>query len=129
LRRQNVKRLTKPSQNGVPLDLACSGLYVSPLSFRTAVPSITIVEPRLLCRESSPPRSACAKRTAQNRTQRSKLRTAIKKVRSATGKDIATAYAEAVELLDRSGRKRQIHPNAAARQKSRLAKLLKGSEK
>jgi small subunit ribosomal protein S20 len=68
-------------------------------------------------------------RTAQNRTQRSKLRTAIKKVRSATGKEISTAYAEAVLLLDRSGRKRQIHPNAAARQKSRLAKLLKSSEK
>ncbi|HEY7637513.1 MAG TPA: 30S ribosomal protein S20 [Gemmatimonadales bacterium] len=67
-------------------------------------------------------------RTAQNRTQRSKLRTAIKKVRSAAGKDIATAYAEAVQLLDRSGRKRQIHPNNAARHKSRLAKLLKRSE-
>jgi small subunit ribosomal protein S20 len=68
-------------------------------------------------------------RTAQNRTQRSKLRTAIKKVRTATGKGIEAAYAEAVQLLDRSGRKRQIHPNNAARHKSRLAKLLKSSEK
>jgi small subunit ribosomal protein S20 len=65
-------------------------------------------------------------RTAQNRTQRSKLRTAVKKVRTATGKDLPTAYAEAIQLLDRAGHKRQIHPNAAARQKSRLAKLLKG---
>jgi small subunit ribosomal protein S20 len=68
-------------------------------------------------------------RTAQNRTQRSQLRTAIKKVRSATGKEITTAYAEAIQLLDRAGHKRQIHPNAAARHKSRLAKLLKNSEK
>jgi small subunit ribosomal protein S20 len=68
-------------------------------------------------------------RTAQNRTQRSKLRTAIKKVRSASGKDTTVAYAEAIQLLDRAGRKRQIHPNAAARQKSRLAKLLKSREK
>jgi small subunit ribosomal protein S20 len=68
-------------------------------------------------------------RTAENRTQRSKLRTAIKKVRTATGKGVETAYAEAIQLLDRSGRKRQIHPNNAARHKSRLAKLLKASGK
>ena len=37
----------------------------------------------------------------------------------------AAAYQEAAKLLDRSGRKRIIHPNTAARQKSRLAKLLK----
>jgi small subunit ribosomal protein S20 len=60
---------------------------------------------------------------AQNRTQRSRLRTALKKVRSAAAADVEKAYAEAVQLLDRAGRKRLIHPNAAARQKSRLAKL------
>jgi small subunit ribosomal protein S20 len=63
-------------------------------------------------------------RTAQNRTQRSRLRTALKKVRSTTGAEAETAYAEAVQLLDRAGRKHLIHPNAAARQKSRLAKLV-----
>jgi small subunit ribosomal protein S20 len=62
-------------------------------------------------------------RAAQNRTQRSRLRTALKKVRAATGADIEAAYAEAVRLLDRAGRKHLIHPNAAARQKSRLSKL------
>ena len=62
-------------------------------------------------------------RTAQNRTQRSRLRGALKKVRTATGAEVETAYAEAVQLLDRAGRKHLIHPNAAARQKSRLAKL------
>jgi small subunit ribosomal protein S20 len=61
--------------------------------------------------------------TAQNRTQRSRLRTAIKKVRAAAGAEVEAAYAEAVQLLDRAGRKHIIHPNAAARQKSRLAKL------
>jgi small subunit ribosomal protein S20 len=63
--------------------------------------------------------------TALNRTHRSKLRTAIKKVRAAAAGEVASAYAEAVKILDRAGRKRLIHPNAAARHKSRLAKLVK----
>ena len=63
--------------------------------------------------------------TTLNRTQRSKLRTAIKKVRSAAGAAAQTAYDEAVQLIDRAGRKRLIHPNAAARQKRRLSKLVK----
>ena len=67
-------------------------------------------------------------RTALNRTQRSALRTALKKVRTATADAAAKAYEEAVTLLDRAGRKRIIHPNAAARQKSRLAKLVKGKK-
>jgi len=64
-----------------------------------------------------------------NRTQRSKLRTAIKKVRSAPATEAQAAYDEAVQLIDRAGRKRLIHPNAAARQKSRLAKLTKAGGK
>ena len=63
--------------------------------------------------------------TTLNRTQRSQLRTALKKVRTAAGAEAQTAYAEAVRLIDRAGRKRLIHPNAAARQKSRLAKVVK----
>ncbi len=63
--------------------------------------------------------------TTLNRTQRSQLRTAMKKVRSAAGAAAQAAYDEAVQLIDRSGRKRLIHPNAAARQKSRLSKLVK----
>ena len=62
----------------------------------------------------------------RNRTQRSQLRTAVKKVRAAAGTAAQAANDEAVQLLDRAGRKRLIHPNAAARQKSRLAKLVKG---
>ncbi len=62
-------------------------------------------------------------RAVHNRTQRSRLRNALKKVRTATGEAVEAAYAEAVQLLDRAGRKKIIHPNAAARQKSRLAKV------
>ena len=63
-------------------------------------------------------------RATLNRTQRSQLRTALKRVRTASGTEAKDAYAEAVKLLDRAGQKNIIHKNAAARQKSRLAKLL-----
>ena len=57
---------------------------------------------------------------ARNRAQRSALRTALKKakVEGASAEERATA----VVLLDRSARKGLIHRNAAARQKSKLAK-------
>ena len=67
--------------------------------------------------------------TTLNRTQRSQLRSAIKKVRGAAATDAQAAYDEAVRLLDRAGRKRLIHPNAAARQNSRLAKVAKAAAK
>ena len=63
-------------------------------------------------------------RATQNRTQRSQLRTALKRVRTATGDEAKAAYADAIKLLDRAGQKSIIHKNAAARQKSRLAKLV-----
>ena len=63
-------------------------------------------------------------RASQNRTHRSQLRTALKRVRTATGTEAQSAYAEAVKLLDRASQKSIIHKNAAARQKSRLAKLV-----
>ncbi len=61
----------------------------------------------------------------RNRAQRSQLRTAVKKARSAAGEQAADALAAAEKTLDRAGRKRLIHPNAAARLKSRLAKAAK----
>jgi small subunit ribosomal protein S20 len=89
--------------------------------------SIEVVVPRI---KSAKKRMRQAKtHTTLNRTQRSQLRTAIKKVRGATGEQAQTAYEEAVRLIDRAGRKRLIHPNAAARNKSRLAKLAKGAAK
>ncbi len=66
---------------------------------------------------------------ALNRTQRSQLRSAIKKVRGAAAAEAQAAYDEAVRFIDRAGRKRLIHPNAAARHKSRLAKLVKTTAK
>jgi small subunit ribosomal protein S20 len=60
--------------------------------------------------------------TQHNRAQRSALRTALKRVRSATSADqAAQAYRSAVTLLDRAARKGLIHANNAARHKSRLA--------
>ena len=60
--------------------------------------------------------------TERNRAQRSRLRSAVKNVRTATTPAAAKdAYAAAVRLLDRAARKRLIHPNNAARHKSRLA--------
>jgi small subunit ribosomal protein S20 len=65
-------------------------------------------------------------RTARNRAQRSSLRTALKHVRAAATADAAdAAYALAARVLDRAARKGLIHKNVAARQKSRLAALVK----
>lgn len=61
----------------------------------------------------------------RNRAQRSQLRTAVKKARTSTGDQAASALTAAEKTLDRAGRKRLIHPNAAARLKSRLAKAAK----
>lgn len=75
--------------------------------------------------KSAKKRMRQAKRaTANNRQQRSQLRTALKKVRAATGNEAQSAYHDAVKLLDRAGRKNLIHRNTASRQKSRLAKAL-----
>jgi len=65
-------------------------------------------------------------RTARNRAQRSTLRSALKRVRAAATADAAAAaYALAARVLDRAARKGLIHRNNAARQKSRLAALVK----
>ena len=63
-------------------------------------------------------------RTAVNRGHRSELRNAIKNVRQAPDEKVrAVAIARAEKLISRAGQKRTIHPNAAARLKSRLAKI------
>ena len=60
-------------------------------------------------------------RTARNRSQRSALRSALKKVRALTdSSERAAEFRAAERLLDRSARKLLIHPNTAARIKSRL---------
>lgn len=64
------------------------------------------------------------RRNERNRTARSTLRTAVKRVRTASAETVASAYKEAERLLDRAGRKGLIHKNAAARSKRRLRKLV-----
>jgi small subunit ribosomal protein S20 len=60
-------------------------------------------------------------RAQRNRMFRSRMRTALKRVRAAGDADTANAaFKEAASLLDRAARKRIIHPNKAARAKSRL---------
>lgn len=76
------------------------------------------------------PRSKSAKkhlrqtktRNENNRRQRSQLRTAVKAARTAGAETSPTAVKQAEQLLDRAGRKGLIHPNAAARLKSQLAR-------
>jgi len=58
--------------------------------------------------------------TVRNRAQRAELRTALKKAKAADA--TAESRGEATALLDRAARKGLIHRNAAARQKSRLAR-------
>lgn len=66
------------------------------------------------------------KRNERNRSQRSRMRTAIKKVTAETdpakaGEEFKTTAA----MLDRLATRRLIHPNKAARKKSQLAKQIK----
>jgi small subunit ribosomal protein S20 len=66
------------------------------------------------------------KRNLHNRTQRSKIRTAVKKVTSETDPQKAeTELRETAAMLDRMASRRLIHPNKAARKKSQLAKAVK----
>lgn len=68
------------------------------------------------------------KRRAQNASQKSALRTAIKSFEGLVEKnDVAAAtnaLVEATKKLDKAAAKGLIHKNAAARQKSRLSKKL-----
>ena len=66
-----------------------------------------------------------AKAYTRNRALRSRLRTALKKVRQASDKASAeTALQEAISTVDRTTSKGIIHKNAAARYKSRLSRLV-----
>ncbi len=69
------------------------------------------------------------RRRAHNATQRSTLRTAVKKVVYALdAKEVTAAeqaYQAAVPVLDKMATKGQIHKNKAARHKSRLSARIK----
>lgn len=63
------------------------------------------------------------KRYEHNRAQRSRMKTAIKKVLGASDAASAdAAYREVSAMLDRLASRRLIHPNKAARKKSQLAR-------
>lgn len=67
------------------------------------------------------------KRRLQNRSQMASLKTLIKKFKgslTAGGGSPAVTLPEVSKRLDQAGAKRLIHPNKAARLKSRLAKAL-----
>ncbi|MFB4211886.1 30S ribosomal protein S20 [Shouchella sp. 1P09AA] len=70
------------------------------------------------------------KRRAQNAAQKSALRSAVKNFDTAASngnaEEAKVAFAEATKKIDKAATKGLIHKNAAARQKSRLAKRLNG---
>lgn len=64
-----------------------------------------------------------ATRTAQNRTVRSRIKTLSKAVAaSADAESLKKSGAELASALDKACKKGIVHPNKAARVKSRLAK-------
>lgn len=67
-----------------------------------------------------------ARKNEVNRNNRSRLRTAIKKIRASIGEGNAETsqelYPQTVSMIDKMVHKGIIHRNAAARHKSRLSK-------
>ena len=65
------------------------------------------------------------KARARNKTERTAMKTAIRSVQRAESLDAAKAGMPlAMKRIDKAAKSRVIHPNAAARLKSRLAKKL-----
>ena len=71
-------------------------------------------------------------RRDRNRAFKSALRGQLRKVREALqAGNVETAeaeYVDAAKRLDRAGHRNIIHPNAAARTKSRLQKMIKAAK-
>jgi len=60
---------------------------------------------------------------------KSKLTRAEKLIASKKGAEAGAAVTEAISSLDRAAKRKVIHPNTAARKKSRLMKKLNASSK
>ncbi len=60
----------------------------------------------------------------RNKITRSSTRTAVRGAREATPEEAKAATLAAISALDRAAQKGVIHPNNAARRKSRLMKKL-----
>jgi small subunit ribosomal protein S20 len=73
------------------------------------------------------------RRRESNRAVKSSLRTQNRKVAEAVQagnvEQAETELRQAAKLLDRAGARRVIHPNAAARKKSRLSAKIKALKK
>lgn len=68
-----------------------------------------------------------ARRRARNRAIESRTKTLVKKFKVAAANDDAQAparYSEAASALDRAANRGVIHPNKAARVKSRMARQM-----
>jgi small subunit ribosomal protein S20 len=66
-----------------------------------------------------------AKRAERNKSNLTRMKTLVKKVRSSTTKDTAAdALKTATKYLDRLSAKGLIHKNNAANQKSKLSKFV-----
>jgi small subunit ribosomal protein S20 len=78
--------------------------------------------------KSAKKRMELSRRAAdRNRERRSRIRTAVKKVRLAQDADSAAPLLkEAVSLLDRAAQANLMHPNRTARIKSQLARHVAG---
>jgi small subunit ribosomal protein S20 len=64
-----------------------------------------------------------AKARIRNRSERARIRTAIKGVRSAASSEVGQQLLrDAVALLDRAATRRLVHPNRVARIKSGLTR-------
>lgn len=60
------------------------------------------------------------KRTARNQAVQSRVKTLVKKAREAGGTPSSEDLVAAIRALDAAARKGIVHPNTAARKKSRL---------
>lgn len=70
------------------------------------------------------------KRRARNRAVRSEIRTRTRKIMEMTSPEEAEeALPQLYSLLDRAARRRVIHPSAAARRKSQVARHVRGLSK
>jgi small subunit ribosomal protein S20 len=72
------------------------------------------------------------KRQARNKAAKSRIKTTMKKARSAVASgDTATAESQlrlAMSILQKAGRKRILHPNTAARRIGKLARFIHRSK-
>ena len=64
---------------------------------------------------------------SRNRVDRSRIKTAIRRIREAETAEVAqTHMKDAVALLDRAATNRLMHPNKVARIKSQIARYVNG---